>query len=45
MKQENCPKCGSSNTMFGAPHSEGDHYNLECLSCGYAVGRQESREE
>lgn len=44
MKETNCSKCGSSNIHFGAPHSEGDHYNVECLSCGYAEGKQEVQE-
>lgn len=37
-----CPKCGRTMTI-GAPHSEGDKYQYECLGCGHVipVGRTE----
>ena len=31
---EKCPKCGGRMSR-GAPHAEGDAYQLECLACGY----------
>lgn len=30
-----CIKCGSTSITNGAPHSDGDLYQVECHTCGF----------
>ena len=30
-----CERCGSPNITNGAPHADGDKYQVECHACGH----------
>ncbi len=39
-----CPNCGGYMSR-GAPHSEGDAYQWECISCGKVIPVSKSAHE